>query len=160
MRWVLAVLVVFPASALADDPPKAIKPEEALRKVNQDVVVEMKVQSSRLLDSGICYLNSKKDHRDAENFTIFLPKGTVDKLKSTSKIDDPATHFKGKTILVTGKVTKFKGKSQIKVDDPKSVKVKEDGNKKDDSSESVMSRIGQRNWPATWFDVRLIPEYD
>jgi DNA/RNA endonuclease YhcR with UshA esterase domain len=41
------------------------------------------------------------------------------------KIDDPAEHFKGKTILVTGTVTLFQKKLQIKVEDPEQIKIDE-----------------------------------
>ena len=57
-----------------------------------------------------------------------LPRETVAKFKE-ARVDDPAAHFKGKTILVTGKVTLYQERPQIRVEDPKQIQVVE---KKDD----------------------------
>jgi hypothetical protein len=40
-----------------------------------------------------------------------------------AKLDDPAGHFKGKTIRVTGKVIVKGSQPQIEVDDPQQVEV-------------------------------------
>jgi DNA/RNA endonuclease YhcR with UshA esterase domain len=62
------------------------------------------------------------DFRDAQNFTVFIPEEAVEKFKK-AKVEDPRTHFKGKTILVTGTVTLYREKPQIKVEDPDQIQV-------------------------------------
>jgi DNA/RNA endonuclease YhcR with UshA esterase domain len=39
------------------------------------------------------------------------------------KIDDPANHFKGKVIRVTGVVTLKENQPQIEVDDPRQIEI-------------------------------------
>jgi DNA/RNA endonuclease YhcR with UshA esterase domain len=55
---------------------------------------------------------------------VFLPAKAVEKFKA-AKVDDPAAHFKGKTVRVTGTVTRFKEKPQIKVEGPDQITVVE-----------------------------------
>jgi DNA/RNA endonuclease YhcR with UshA esterase domain len=42
-----------------------------------------------------------------------------------AKIDDPASHFKGKTIEVKGKVTLYRDRPELKVSGPDAIKVVE-----------------------------------
>ena len=123
LRALVLVLLVAPAVALADDNAKPISPEEAAKQVNEKVTMKMEVKAANLRN-GVCFLNSQEDFKDAKNFTVFLGKEAVEKLKA-AKIDDPAAHFKGKTILVTGKVTLYREKAQIAVDDPEQITVAE-----------------------------------
>ena len=119
-RTILALLLLAgPAAVRAED---AIAPLEATKKIGEKVVVEMEVKSSKLLDSGICYLNSNANFKDKENLTIFLPKSTVEKFKG-SKIDDPSVHFKGKKVRITGVVTPRNGQAQIKIDNVDQLKL-------------------------------------
>ena len=81
----------------------------------------MKVKSAALR-GGNCFLNSEADFKDAKNFTVFIDKEALAKFKE-AKIDDPAAHFKGKAIKVTGKVTLYHERPEIKVGGPDDVKV-------------------------------------
>ena len=114
-------VLVFVTTAVAED-PRAITPAEAAKKVNEKVTVEMEVKSTGGSDNY--FLNSAANYRDADNFTLFIPKEAVEKFKK-AKIDNPATHFKGKTVRVTGTVTLFRDKPQIKVEDPEQIKIVE-----------------------------------
>jgi DNA/RNA endonuclease YhcR with UshA esterase domain len=115
---VLALLLV--AAARADEPPaKPVTPAEAAKKVNEKVTVEFEVKSTG--GKGVCFLNSEEDFKDAKNFTVFIPEAAVEKFKA-AKIDDPRTHFKGKTVRVTGTVTLYREKPQIKVETPDQIK--------------------------------------
>jgi DNA/RNA endonuclease YhcR with UshA esterase domain len=116
------VLAVFLVSTMrADDQPaKPVTPAEAAKKVNEKVVVEFEVKSTGGNEAR--FLNSEADFKDAKNFTIYIPEAALEKFK-TGKIDDPKTHFKGKTIQVTGTVTLYRDKPQIKVEDPDQIKV-------------------------------------
>jgi DNA/RNA endonuclease YhcR with UshA esterase domain len=119
----LVLVLLFVPFAAADDNPKPVGPEEAAKQVNEKVTLKMEVKAANLRN-GVCFLNSQEDFKDAKNFTVFLSKEAVEKLKA-AKIDDPAAHFKGKTILVNGKVTLYREKPQIVVDDPEQIKVAE-----------------------------------
>ena len=115
----LALMLV--AATRGDDPPaKPVTPAEAAKRVNEKVTIEMEVKSTG--GKGVCFLNSEADFKDATNFTVFISGEVVEKFKK-AKIDDPRTHFKGKTVRVTGTVTLYREKPQIKVEDPDQIKV-------------------------------------
>lgn len=109
----LLSLTIFNANARADEPVaiKALADSEG-----KEVSVKFEVKSSYFdKKREMVYLNSESDHKSDENFTILLRKSGIDAFKEKS-IDDPAAHFKGKTILVKGTVKIYKKKPQIQVD--------------------------------------------
>jgi DNA/RNA endonuclease YhcR with UshA esterase domain len=116
----LCVLVLVPVLLAAEPQVTAISPTEAAKKVNEKVTVEMEVKSTG--GTSNWYLNSEESFKDGKNFTVFIPKDSVEKFKK-NKIEDPAVTFKGKTIQVTGTVTLNKEKPQIKVEDPEQIKI-------------------------------------
>ena len=120
---VLALILVLLAvpGALAQDKP--LTPEEAAKQVGEKVTVEMTVKSANFAQ-GVCFLNSQEDFKEAKNFTVFLGRDALAKFKE-AKIDDPAAHFKGKTVRVKGKVTLYREKPQIAVDGPDQIEVVE-----------------------------------
>jgi DNA/RNA endonuclease YhcR with UshA esterase domain len=116
---VVAVLLV--PAAWADDKPekpkdKPLTPAEAAQKIGEKVRVEMEVKSARK-DNGVAFLNSEADFKGEKNFTLFINKAGVEKLKE-AKVEDPADHFKGKTVRATGKVSLYPERPQIIVEDP------------------------------------------
>ena len=61
------------------------------------------------------FLNSEKDFRSERNFTVVLElKPLADDLKK-AKIADPAKHFAGRKVRVTGVVELFNDRPQIRV---------------------------------------------
>ncbi|HEX3149467.1 MAG TPA: hypothetical protein VHR66_15440 [Gemmataceae bacterium] len=114
----LALLVVV--GVRADDPPKPLTPAEAAKKVNEKVTVEMEVKSTG--GKGPYFLNSEADFKDAKNLTVLISEEVLAKFKA-AKIDDPKTHFKGKLIRVTGTVTLYKEKPEIKIEKPEQIVV-------------------------------------
>jgi DNA/RNA endonuclease YhcR with UshA esterase domain len=123
--WMFAILSSFLSFSLvlAEDKPKPIGPTEAAKKVNEEVTLQMEVKSSALRES-VCFLNSEEDFKDAKNFTIFIDKDALAKFKE-AKIDDPAAHFKGKTVQVKGKVMLYRDRPEIKVSGPEAITVVE-----------------------------------
>ncbi len=109
--------------ASADDPANSIGPAEAAKKVNAVVTLRMEVKSATLRE-GVCFLNSEENFRDAKNFTLFIVKEALAKFRE-AKIEDPAAHFKGKTVQVQGKVTLYRDRPEIKVSGPDAIKVVE-----------------------------------
>jgi alkaline phosphatase D len=98
----------------------AISPRDALKRVGQKVVVEMKVQATgQPKGGGRLFLNSEKDFRSDLNFTVVLNAGALKGkwAKATSET------FKDKVVRVTGTVSEFRGSPQIQVDDEGQVEV-------------------------------------
>ena len=107
-----------------DDKP--LTPVEAIKKVNEKVVVEMQVKATknRLEKRGEIYLDSEKDFRDKKNLGIVVTKSGAAKFKEAG-VDDPAVHFKDKTIRVTGTVIIKEERPRIEVDDSKQIQIVE-----------------------------------
>src|SRR5262245_58755751 len=124
--WMLTLLasLVWFSTIRSEEPAKPITPAEAAKKVNEVVTVQMEVKSATTTKTGVSYLNSEDDFKSDKNFTLFIDKGAVAKFKE-AKIEDPAAHFKGKTVEVKGKVTLFKERAQIKLDGPDAIKIVE-----------------------------------
>lgn len=124
MRHLALAFLLLGISALAaeDKDAKALTPAEAAKKINEKCTVEMEVQSTG--GQSNVYLNSKKDYRAADNFTVMIGREALDKFKA-AKIDKPGEYYKGKTVRVTGTVKLFAEKPQIKVESPEQIKVVE-----------------------------------
>jgi DNA/RNA endonuclease YhcR with UshA esterase domain len=123
---VMSVLVLGLTCSLllADDKgQKPITPVETAKMVDQKCTVEMKVQSTGKTRS-LVFLNSEENYRDEKNFTVVLFEKGLEGLKK-NKIDDPTTHYKGKTVRVSGTVTLYNKKPQIKVEDAEQIQVVE-----------------------------------
>src|SRR5688572_1533982 len=116
----LLALVFLPSIARTDD-SKPLAPDEAAKKVNEQVTMHMFVKSSNLRND-ICYLNSESDFKDPKNFTLFIARDGLQKFKQ-AKIDNPATHFKDKTVRVKGKVTVYRDRPQIVIESPDQITV-------------------------------------
>jgi DNA/RNA endonuclease YhcR with UshA esterase domain len=111
----------------ADDPPPAapavIEAREAAAHAGKTCTVAMTVESSRLLtDTDMGFLNSKRDYRDEDNFTVVMYDKALQKFKELG-IDDPARHFRGKQIQVTGDVELRRGKPQIILEAPEKIRI-------------------------------------
>lgn len=123
---VLAAAMV--AAVCADDAPVTpLTPAAAAKKVDQKVTVEMLVKSTGGKTSQ--FLNSEEDFKDKDNFTIFIPEDVMEKFQK-AKIEDPKTYYKGKTVQVTGTVILYREKPEIKIEEPKQIKVVEKPAKK------------------------------
>jgi alkaline phosphatase D len=105
-------------AAIAELPHKpgegAISPRDALTKVGEKVVIEMKVQATGQAKGGTrIFLNSERDFRSELNFTIVLNAAAM-KGKWAKATGDT---FKNKVIRVTGTVSKFRDAPQIEVNE-------------------------------------------
>lgn len=130
MRWhIFALVVAYLCTSVAarEDQTTMIGPAEAAKKVDELVTIEMEVKSANLREQ-VCFLNSEKDFKDAKNFTVFIGRDALEKFKQ-SKIEDPATHFKGKVVRVKGKVTIHRDKPQIALDLPDQIVIVDKTNK-------------------------------
>lgn len=108
--------VAEPAAAIA--PVETIAPAEAVAHAGEECTVELVVAAARKLPGkDVCFLNSKKDHRDEDNFTVVIFKDGLERLKSDG-IENPADHFLDATIRVRGVIEKRDGRPQIVVEEP------------------------------------------
>jgi hypothetical protein len=95
-----------------------LSPLEAINRINERVTVEMHVKAAKNCQRcSLMFLDSAEDHHDEENFAVGVTEIGKGKFKQ-ARIDDPAGHFKGKTIRVTGLVMVKDQQPQIQVDDP------------------------------------------
>jgi DNA/RNA endonuclease YhcR with UshA esterase domain len=127
MRYVSGCVVAFclvlpiVATAREDNP---LSPAEAIKMVDKKVTVQMMVRSSKNALAGRheIYLDSEEDFRDEKNLAVVITEEGADKFKEAG-IDDPAQHFRGKTIRVTGKVTLKEDRPRIEISDPKAIRL-------------------------------------
>lgn len=124
MRWWALLTVVILAAPIHADEDKALTVEEASKKVAQTVTVELVVQSTGETRSGnkLLFLNSEKDFRSPKNFTIVIDGKLLDKF-AKADVADPKNFYANKTIRVTGKVSLYQNKPQIRVEGPEQIKV-------------------------------------
>jgi hypothetical protein len=115
--------LIVPVVAAAKE-EKPLTPAEAIKLVNKEVTVEMMVRSSKnaLEKRHEIYLDSEEDFRDEKNLAIVITEDGASKFKD-SGVEDPAAHFRGKTIRVTGTVTLKDERPRIEVSDPKAIKL-------------------------------------
>jgi DNA/RNA endonuclease YhcR with UshA esterase domain len=107
-----------------------LSPLEAANRVNEQVTVEMLVKAAK--NCGLCsqiFLDSEENHHDPKNMAVAVTESGKIGFKRM-RIDDPAGHFKGKVIRVTGVVTLKENQPQIDVDDPRQIEVVEETSKR------------------------------
>ena len=128
MMRAVAIMVLLPLAVWADDAKpkdaKPLTPVEAAKKVNEKVTVELTVNSTGGRGKRI-FLNSEKNYRDGKNFTILLDLAKAGDRFEKAKIDDPAKHYTGKLIRVTGTVTEYQNRPELVVTDPEQIKIVE-----------------------------------
>lgn len=106
-------LCLLMASLVGQEELKEIQAEDAGKHMGQKVEVVLTVAGSSFLkDRDLCFLNSKKNHRDEDNFSVVFRKEGL-KAFAEKKIEDPAKHFRNKKVKVTGKIEEYNGKPQI-----------------------------------------------
>jgi DNA/RNA endonuclease YhcR with UshA esterase domain len=95
-----------------------LSPAEAANRVNEHVTVQMLVRAAK--NCGHCaqiFLDSEEDHHNPNNFAVAITEtGKVRFVEM--RIADPADHFKGRVVHVTGVVTLRDCRPQIEVDEP------------------------------------------
>ena len=95
---------------------------EARTRINERVTVEMLVKAAKNCQHcSLMFLDSEEDHHDQNNFAVAVTETGRGRFREAN-LDDPAGHFKGKTIQVTGLVTVKDKQPQIEVDDPRQIK--------------------------------------
>jgi hypothetical protein len=118
---ILLTITLFAAAlASAQEAPKPLSPEEALKKVDQEVTVRMEIKSTG--GNTARFLNSETDFRSEKNFAVFIPHLSLASFQKAG-IADPGQHYKGKTILVTGQVVMSQGRPVLRVEESSQIKL-------------------------------------
>lgn len=117
----LLVLMGLTLNGLSHSAP--ISAENAVKRLNQEVQVQMKVRSGKLrTDRDEIDLNSHTSFRDPQNLAVVVD-GQVAAWYSYQGIHDLPKFFFGKTILVSGVVEQFADQTRILVFDPAQIQV-------------------------------------
>ena len=107
-----AALFAYKASA---QPTVAVK--NAVKHIGQAVKICDKVVDGKLITSSNITLLNIGDN-PSQQLIIMIPAADRPKFKGRPEID-----YRGKDIIVTGKLATYKGKPQIIVSDPKQIKI-------------------------------------
>ena len=100
-----------------------LTPLEAASRINEQVTVEMLVRATKNCPHcSQIFLDSEEDHHDPNNLAVAVTETGAARFKG-ARIGDPALHYKGKTIRVTGVVTLKDNRPRIEVDDPGQIEV-------------------------------------
>jgi predicted RecB family nuclease len=104
---------------------QSISPVEASQRLNEPVTVEMPIRQSKACTcSSQFFLDCEENKRDPKNLGLVVTTAGAAKFKEVG-IDDPADHFKGKTIRVQGIVILKASRPYIEVDDPGQIEIVE-----------------------------------
>ncbi|MFO0846981.1 MAG: hypothetical protein U0871_00270 [Gemmataceae bacterium] len=109
--------VAAPAAAL---PAGVLTAAEALGKVGQTVTVQFPVRAGRTFPGKRILLNSERDFRSKDNFTVVLQGGALAGPFANASFEET---FQNKTIRATGKVVLYKDAPQIQLEDPKGIEI-------------------------------------
>jgi DNA/RNA endonuclease YhcR with UshA esterase domain len=127
MRLVSFLTVVMAAGMMgvalaAEDKP--LTPKQARAKVGQKITVEMTVRAAkdRLEKRGEIYLDSETNFRDEKNFAVVITKAGAESLKKKG-INNPADHFRDKTIRATGTVKEVQQVPRLEIEDAKQIRL-------------------------------------
>jgi DNA/RNA endonuclease YhcR with UshA esterase domain len=120
---VLCVAAVIPVRAddAAKTPVPVVMADHAREYINKKCTVEMTVKASKnAVPRKLYYLDSEEDFHDEKNFAIVISYDHAAAFQ-VAGIDNPAEHYKGKTIRVTGTVIDEDDQVRIRCDDPKQI---------------------------------------
>ena len=100
-----------------------LSPVEAINRINETVTVEMLVQRTKCCSgSRQVFLDSEADHHSPQNLGVVVTDNSRENF-SEAGIDDPAAHYKGKTIRVRGMVIRREDRPYIEVSDPSQIEL-------------------------------------
>jgi hypothetical protein len=122
--FALAALVCIAGAARADDkPPRVVAAADAKNHVDERCTVEMTVRSSKnAAPRREYYLDSEEDFHDENNFAVVISYDHVEPFQRAG-IDDPAEHYRGKKLRVTGTVIHENDQIRIRVEKPEQIKI-------------------------------------
>jgi acetyl esterase/lipase len=100
-----------------------IPSDKARDHIGESLTVETTVVASKDAEKRReYYLDSQPSFSDEKNFTVVISYDHADKFQAAG-IANPAEHFKGKTIRVTGTIIRESEQVRIRVEDPARIKL-------------------------------------
>ncbi len=108
-----AALFAYKASAQT-----TVAVKNAAKHIGQTVKICDKVVDSKLITPSNATLLDIGGDNPGQQLTIMIPAADRAKFKGRPEVD-----YRGKDIIVTGKLATYKGKPQIIVSDPKQIKI-------------------------------------
>lgn len=94
----------------------AITAEAIKASLDKEVTLETPIVATGANKAGtLVFLNTEKDRNSPTNMTIVLNKKVQEEMRKAG-VDNPRTHFAGKTVRVVGPVTLFQDRPQIMVE--------------------------------------------
>lgn len=110
-------VVTIPPTTPEPPPPrpvvKTVAPEDAGKFLDQDCTVRMLIRSVGA-DKERFFFNSEKDFRSETNFAIVIDRTNADSL-ATAELTEIRKRYQNKRIHVSGTVTKFKERPQMRI---------------------------------------------
>ncbi len=111
------------------DKPKIPTPDltplqELIKKEGQRCRFEMMVRNPVRMkkDPKLIFLNSEREFSDPKNVAIVIDREAEERLRGAG-VSDPVAHFKNKMIRVTGKVSLYQGRVEVKIRDPDQIEI-------------------------------------
>lgn len=112
----LVGLVVLSAASRSADEPKVIPAAEARKHLDEQATVELTVQSAKhAVPRRVTYLDSETDFKDPRNLAVLIPDDALPRFAEAG-INDPAAHYKGKTVRVTGKIVLLRELDAVRIE--------------------------------------------
>jgi hypothetical protein len=122
----IAALILLAGASPDDGKTKVIAAPDAKNHIGERCTVEMTVRSSKnAAPRKEYYLDSEEDFRDEKNFAVVISYDHGHLFKKAG-IDDPAEHYMGKKLRVTGKVIDENDQTRIRVENPDQIKIVDD----------------------------------
>ena len=122
-----AIILIAGAAPDDDKPPKLVMASDAKNHIDERCIVEMTVRSSKnAAPRREYYLDSEEDFHAQDNLAVVISYDHIEAFQKVG-IDDPAEHYKGKKLRVTGKVIHENDQVRMRVEDPKQIVVVDEG---------------------------------
>ncbi len=122
----LLFLLALACFARGDDKTEAVIPAtEAKSHVGKQATVEMTIRASKnAAPRRTYYLDSEEDFHNVDNVAVIISYDHAEAFQKAG-IDDPAEHYRGKKLRVTGKIIAEDDQTRIHVTDPRQITIVE-----------------------------------
>ncbi|GAB3922628.1 hypothetical protein [Mucilaginibacter myungsuensis] len=117
MKKALLLIIAIAAFTYNAKAQTVIAAKDAAKHIGDSVKITAKIFSGKTFASNMTLLDIGGFNPNQE-LTLMIPADAKSKFKG-----DPATDFKGKDVIVTGKIIDYKGKPEIILLDPKQIKL-------------------------------------
>lgn len=118
--WSIVAVILSSAACVAAvavaDEPQVIPADQARAHLEKQAIVEMTVRSSKhAVPRRVTYLDSEADFKSPKNVAVLIPDSALPRFAEAG-VADPAAHYKGRTIRVSGKITLFRELDAVRIE--------------------------------------------